>query len=475
MDFLLTIVLFIIILGFLVFIHELGHFLAAKLVGVHPREFAIGFGKTLFQKEYADTVYKINMIPLGGYVSLEGEDDVSKEHGFRNKGFFPKFLILIGGVFMNFIFAIIFLGIFLVQTDFRSILTNFDDYDFSNTRAEYNIYPFGISEVNANWWDGVEDESFIYEVNGNSFNNLISFKNSLTNKLEENSNVELRYFDISEFEDSESTAIFKNQDLLDYYIVRVLEVVEGGRSDGILESGMNIIAINDQAFDNQEDFDNLIDTNQNKEVTFTILNEETLEESTVTKTLGERSESGAILDVFLDYNYLGFAASPFNNQFEGKNVYFVEYNQNLTAPLSYTYDLTMYQFEVLGNQVSESVEERDPSKAAELVGSPVAVGDSIGQVVETRVFSALFFLTGLVSLSLAIFNILPIPALDGGQIAVALFESIRGKKISDETLQKINLVGFMFLIGLSILLIFKDIFQFGIASDISEFFSNIFG
>ena len=76
-DFFLTIVVLIVLFGFLVFIHELGHFLAAKLIGVEVEEFAFGFGKRLYSKRYKDTLYRINSIPLGGYVKVLGDEDPS--------------------------------------------------------------------------------------------------------------------------------------------------------------------------------------------------------------------------------------------------------------------------------------------------------------------------------------------------------------------------------------------------------------
>ena len=75
----------VILLGFLVTIHELGHFIVAKLCKVKVNEFAIGFGPVLLKKQGKETKYQLRLIPLGGFVSMEGEDERSNEKGAFNK------------------------------------------------------------------------------------------------------------------------------------------------------------------------------------------------------------------------------------------------------------------------------------------------------------------------------------------------------------------------------------------------------
>ncbi|MBD3279926.1 hypothetical protein GF389_00175, partial [Candidatus Dojkabacteria bacterium] len=86
-DIVLTITILVFILGLLVFVHELGHFLAAKIIGAEVEEFAFGFGKTLFSKQLGDTSFKINLLPLGGYVKVLGDEDPSSFTQKQAKGF----------------------------------------------------------------------------------------------------------------------------------------------------------------------------------------------------------------------------------------------------------------------------------------------------------------------------------------------------------------------------------------------------
>src|SRR3990167_6838087 len=109
---LLTILIFVAILIILILIHELGHFLIAKATGVKVKEFAFGFPPRLFSKVKNGTRYSFNLIPLGGYVSLLGEDETNKEAGsYYTKKVWQKILIVGTGVVMNFILAIIVLAI----------------------------------------------------------------------------------------------------------------------------------------------------------------------------------------------------------------------------------------------------------------------------------------------------------------------------------------------------------------------------
>ena len=92
----------IFIFGFLVAVHELGHFLAARLCGVRVNEFSVGMGPCLWHKETEETQYSVRALPIGGFCALEGEDaDTGDERCFSRQGFWKKLLILIAGPFMN--------------------------------------------------------------------------------------------------------------------------------------------------------------------------------------------------------------------------------------------------------------------------------------------------------------------------------------------------------------------------------------
>ena len=125
----MSIVFAILIFSFLIFIHELGHFVAAKLSGVQVNEFALFMGPAIFQKQVGETLYSIRCIPLGGYCAMEGEDEETEsDRSFQKAAWWKRLIILVAGASMNFIagvliFAIIFLPVSQVAAPVFSSIT----------------------------------------------------------------------------------------------------------------------------------------------------------------------------------------------------------------------------------------------------------------------------------------------------------------------------------------------------------------
>lgn len=98
------IIIAILIFGVLIAVHELGHFLAAKLFGVRVNEFSIGMGPAVWQRKKGETAYSLRLLPIGGFCAMEGEDEGSDDpRALNNKGLFPRFIIFAAGAFMNFL------------------------------------------------------------------------------------------------------------------------------------------------------------------------------------------------------------------------------------------------------------------------------------------------------------------------------------------------------------------------------------
>src|SRR5437667_1011052 len=112
---LISIVSVVIILGFMILIHEFGHYAVAKLLGVRVEQFAIGFGKRLIGFRKGETDYRINAIPLGGYVKMSGENPMDERTGdpreFMSHSRLDRFLIAIAGPTMNILLAIFLLTV----------------------------------------------------------------------------------------------------------------------------------------------------------------------------------------------------------------------------------------------------------------------------------------------------------------------------------------------------------------------------
>jgi len=125
-----AIIPFVILLGILIFVHELGHFLVARWCGVRVEVFSLGFGKKLLKYKKGDTTYALSMIPLGGYVKMFGEqpgDNISEEDkkfSFTHKNVWQRIAVVLAGPLMNFFFAIvIFFGVALIGEDAKTPVT----------------------------------------------------------------------------------------------------------------------------------------------------------------------------------------------------------------------------------------------------------------------------------------------------------------------------------------------------------------
>lgn len=101
----------VLILGFLIFIHELGHYGVAKLTNVKVDEFAVGMGPVIWQREKGETLYSLRMIPFGGFCAFEGEDEGGGPRALHRQGFWKKFSILFAGSFMNFLAGFVIIAV----------------------------------------------------------------------------------------------------------------------------------------------------------------------------------------------------------------------------------------------------------------------------------------------------------------------------------------------------------------------------
>lgn len=135
----ITLLVFLLILSVLVYIHEFGHFFAAKLNKVSVLEFAFGFRPRLFAKKVGETTYAVNAIPLGGYVRLYGEgEDEKGPRSFKTKKIYQRFVILVAGSFMNIVLAwVILSGLFM--TGFDPLMPGVASNPFVSSTQEVSV------------------------------------------------------------------------------------------------------------------------------------------------------------------------------------------------------------------------------------------------------------------------------------------------------------------------------------------------
>lgn len=353
----LTIITFLIVLGLLVFVHELGHFIAAKKSGVVVEEFSIFIPPRIWSKKIGETKYSINLIPFGGYVKMLGEMEENKNpRAFGNQSKFKRFMISISGVLMNILLAWVILTAGFAF-GMPPLVSGADDLP-----GKKNV-------------DGI----LVVYVEEGSVADKIGFSKG-----------DIIY---SATENNETTIFNSDQELIDY-----------------TRSHLNKTVILNAEVDGEiKDLE--VEISDNKEAP------------------------------------LGIA--PIDN-LEVK----VPWYQAPYVALRETYMIAKATIEVLGDLFGTLFTQ---GKIVEGVGGPVAIYSFTSLAVDLGWIIVVQFVA-LLSVGLAMFNILPFPALDGGRILFILLEGIFGKKVVKDSVENIiHLVGFGLLIVLFILLTYNDI------------------
>lgn len=467
MEFILTVFFFILIIGFLVLVHEFGHFAAAKLSGVVVNEFAIGFGPIILSKKYGDTTYQLRLLPLGGFVSMEGEKDRTFSDGFRQRRFRTKAFILLGGIMMNFLFAIIFLGIYL-QTNTSLFLPKIFDYNFSNTSKQASVNPVQILNPDDSWnWDiKLNDQDLLIAIDGQYIESPVRFLQTVKEK--QGKDVTLEFLNLNSQGTYEVNARLGEKPLGYDFLIRVDEVIEGGNAKDILQVGEIVYAVDGINISGFDDFKQKRD--QSLEDGNVLLNIINLDGEKQEKLIEVKDKNVDAPIGIIQSEYVGIEV-----RFSSLELYLVDYADNVFAPISFTIDMARYQIGALTNIISNSFSTGNFEALGESFGGPVAVTNMINTLVERNLFSSIVFLTGLLSLSLAIFNLLPIPALDGGQLTISFIETLRKRNLDDEIINRINMIGFVLLMFLSFIIFLKDLFQFDVIGSFLNLFNTILG
>ena len=147
----------------------------------------------------------------------------------------------------------------------------------------------------------------------------------------------------------------------------------------------------------------------------------------------------------------------------------------MISAIPHTWNMFSYQLVSLRQLIDDSIASQDAQIALQEVGGVIAVGNLVGQVVSLGDYLALLNLTALLSVALAFFNVLPFPLLDGGQATLEILQALMRRRIPDKYLNVINTIGLVFLLGLSVLITFKDALQFNLIQGILEQVRSVFG
>ena len=414
---LLTILKIVFILGFLIFIHEGGHFIVAKLCKIKVNEFAIGFGPVILKKQGKETLFQLRLIPLGGFCNMEGEEERSEEVGSFSKASIPRRIAVVAaGGLVNIIFAL------LIYFILMSCVGN----NVSNTID--SVIPDYSAQV-----AGLQEDDTILEINGKKIKN----KTDLDNALEKSNGNELNVLIERDGEEKE-IKLTPTEEKYNYTGIAVSTASEKlteiaalypnspGEKQGLQVNDV-IIAVNGNLVENDtQKLVDYINGNIGEKIKFTI----------------ERDSEVIYIEVVPEVmsNYLlGVNLKMAENNFVN-NVYYA------------FWDTGEFAFSIVDNlkllfSGGVSIDQ--------LMG-PVGISDVVAQ---TSGFADFVYILALISISLGFTNLLPFPPLDGGKIVILLIEVIRRKPLKEKTEINIQLIGFMILIALMVYVTYNDILR----------------
>ncbi len=323
---------FIIVIGIIILIHELGHFTVAKLNGMYVYQFCIGLGPKIIKYQGKETLYSICLFPVGGMVDLrEDDDDPENTRSFSSKKPYQRLLVILAGVFMNFVLAyILILGL------------NFNQ-ELPTPIVEEAIKGYPAYEA------GIKKGDKIISVNNNKVNS---------------------------WNDIQKNILFSGKKEFD------VEVLRNGSKQHI-------------------------------------------------KVIGR-----------VDGAYVKIGIRP-------------ELKKGFLYSLKYSTEDFLDKSTLIFDGFKKLILGKINPKE---ISGPVGIYKQVGEVAQTNIKNLIYF-TSLLSINLGIFNLLPIPFLDGGRAIFILYEMIAGHPVKKEREAFVHFIGMLFLLILTIVLVFKDLWM----------------
>jgi regulator of sigma E protease len=423
-----TILAFLFVLGVLVFVHELGHFLAARRIGVRVLTFSLGFGPKLISTKHGDTEYAISAIPLGGYVKMAGESLEDTRSGapdeFLSKSKWQRFQVLIMGPVMNILLAVVVMAIVLAQ---------------GAEVPAYHDAPPVIAAVKPDSpaaKAGLHEGDRILTVAGDPVDTWDKFDIEIGTRPN-------RDVTVSFLRDGTTQTTMLRPAAQGKYEVGdigvmpdatpiIASLVKGDVAEKAgLKPGDIVLAVNGERMVQRSQLTDAISRNANKPTDLTI--KRNGQEVHITVTPQKRGDRGMI-GILISEPTKSFKPTPL---------------EAIKLSVQRNIEFGGLIFKTLGGLFVGTTSPRQlmgPVAIAQLSGESAAAG-----------WIALFTLMASISLNLGLLNLMPIPVLDGGHIAIMALEGIARRDFSAKVKEKMLLAGFVLILLLMVTVIYNDL------------------
>ncbi len=430
-------------LSILVVLHELGHFLAAKFFGTKVEKFYLFFnpGFSLYKKKIGETEYGIGWLPLGGYVKIAGMIDESMDKDFlnrepqpwefRSKPAWQRLIIMLGGIIVNILLAIIiYIGL---------------SYVYGERRIPMDSLKGGLEIVHPVLQEaGLETGDKILKIDDKpiKYANTVDAKllSAKTVEIERNGQTKTVHFPVNFIEkllDAKSKGHKKLTEIRAPFIVQktVLKT-----NDTKLQKGDQIIAVNGQPAEYYDQVKTLLEQNKGKTVPVSILRNG--QPQTIDLQVNENGKIGVELNGdYKEWEKRGYL------KIETKDYTFW---QAIPAGLKRTKQTFL-------NYIDQLKMIFNPKTGAyKGVGGFISIAKIFP---DTWNWGTFWTITAFLSIMLAVLNVLPIPALDGGHAMFTIFEMITGRKPSEKFMEYAQMLGFFLLLALILIVNGNDIIK----------------
>ena len=376
------------ILGFLVFVHELGHFLTAKKFGIKVTEFGFGFPPRIYGYKHGETIYSINWIPIGGFVKMVGEEESTDPRSFARQNAAKRAIVLLAGPIMNLVVPIII---------FTSMLA------LPHNTVVGTVVVSGVAPGSPANLAGIKSGDSIVSINDNRVENHSSLIREIQKNLGQPIKVVIR-------KGSNVGSIGSSPE---FQHVEEINLIPRKKPPSLL------------VVETVENLGNEVSIKEAREYNRQV-------------ELGQTLTQGAI----------GVMIGTQNPKVKETRLPIWE-----ALPSSFNKIVEVLSLTTKGF-TNWATEGDNPGLAG-----PIGIAQVTGEVAGMGI-APLLELMALISISLAIINILPIPALDGGRLLFIIIEQIRGgKRVSSKVESLVHMSGFIILIGGIILMSYFDIIR----------------
>jgi regulator of sigma E protease len=430
-DFLTSFIAVVGVLGFMILIHEFGHYAVAKWLGVRVEQFAIGFGKRLIGFRRGETDYRINAIPLGGYVKMSGENPMDARSDdpreFMNHSRWHRFLIAIAGPTMNILLAIVLLTtVYMVHYEYPAV---YDEqpvigWVLKDTPAAKAGFQVGdritrIEDLENPTWEQVELKEALNP--GQPLSVEIDRGGKTIEKTMVPEATGVDQIGYAGWAPKESTVVITD-------LVGGMPAEKAG-----LKEGDQILFVDGKPVPALASMVESLKITKDKPIAITVLRTGQQKTFTVQPVLSDKWYRIGIGSMQMKVKTLPFA--------EAMKLSLHENRQNALLIL-----------ELVKKMAQRKISMRS-------IEGPIRIGQAAGEAARRKGWTPLMSLTAAISLNLGIFNLLPIPILDGGVILFLAIEGLMRRDISMNIKERVYQAAFVFLVLFAVMVIYNDLMK----------------